>query len=75
MQDLNFAEESQTDLPLDDLVQVLSDEDLLLILDARARELLGISGEEFQNRWRAGVYAQDPDRPGLAFLVSLLVED
>jgi hypothetical protein len=33
------------------------------LLNARAQMYLGISGMEFLNRWDAGDYDDDPDRP------------
>ncbi|MGH2354967.1 MAG: hypothetical protein ACRDI2_24550 [Chloroflexota bacterium] len=47
-------------------------EDGLAMLDRRARRYLGISGEEFLRRWRAGDYAADPDQTGVMEVATLL---
>jgi hypothetical protein len=41
---------------------VLTIEDARRLLDAKAREYLGISGEEFERRWRAGEYLDQIER-------------
>jgi hypothetical protein len=45
------------------------------LFDEQARALLGISGEEFLQRWEAGEYREctdDPDRPAIGHLASIL---
>ncbi len=44
-------------------VDVLSPEDGLAHFDRRARELLGMSGDEFLRRWDAGEFRAPPDAP------------
>jgi hypothetical protein len=49
----------------------LSDEDGRAFFDATARELLGIGGDDFLRRWRAGDYddkADDPDHWDVLYL-------
>lgn len=41
------------------------------LFDRRARKLLGISGEEFLQRWDAGEYS-DSDAPNVASLAVLI---
>ncbi|MEO7837043.1 MAG: hypothetical protein ABIS21_05325 [Acidimicrobiales bacterium] len=42
------------------------------IIDAHARQLLGVSGEEFLRRWDAGEYedTEDPNVNAVAILIS-----
>lgn len=42
-------------------VDLLTPEEARAFFDRRARELLGISGEEFLRRWDAGEYRPVPD--------------
>jgi len=52
----------------------LSPEETLAFFDDKARSLLGISGEEFRRRWRAGDYdeiADDPEHSDIMYLVLL----
>ena len=53
-------------------VREVGPEEVLVLLDRRARRYLGISGQEFLRRWRAGDYAGDPDRPGVIDLAMLV---
>ena len=39
--------------------------------DEKARQLLGISGEEFLRRWNAGEYVEIADEPGNSDLIYL----
>ncbi|MCC7365895.1 MAG: hypothetical protein IT303_16135 [Dehalococcoidia bacterium] len=45
------------------------------LLDERARRSLGISGEEFERRWRAGEFAGAEERDDIWQLVFLLGGD
>jgi hypothetical protein len=40
--------------------------------DNAARFYLGISGEEFVERWDSGYYDEDPDQPDVVDVVMLL---
>jgi hypothetical protein len=51
--------------------EVMTDEEAVALFDALARELLGISGKEFLQRFDAGEYA-GRDEPGIIDLVILL---
>jgi len=42
------------------------------LLNARAQMYLGISGAEFLERWDAGYYDDDPDRPEVMRVVSVI---
>jgi hypothetical protein len=42
----------------------LDEEQSRAFFDEKARELLGISGEEFLRRWEAGEYDEIADLPG-----------
>ena len=46
-------------------VREATPDELMEILDRRARMGLGISGDEFLHRWFGGQYAGDVDRPGV----------
>ena len=50
----------------------LTRDELLEILDTRARQYLGISGEEFMERLKKGDL---PDSPAVAHLAMLVGED
>lgn len=57
-------------------VQGLCEEQAADAFDAAARRYLGISGEEFLERWRAGDFP-DPDSPAVtrvAMLIPLVAE-
>lgn len=58
-----------TDVPP---MREVSREEGLAMLDRRARRRLGISGAEFLRRWESGVYAADPDQPGVIDVALLL---
>ncbi|MGH2354097.1 MAG: hypothetical protein ACRDJN_21025 [Chloroflexota bacterium] len=53
-------------------IREIGPEEVLVLLDRRARRYLGMSGEEFLRRWRAGEYASDPDQPGVIDLAMLV---
>lgn len=58
----------------EDAVRFLDDDEARAYFDAQARELVGMSGEDFLRRLDAGEYANeidDPRRPELSFLLSL----
>jgi hypothetical protein len=58
----------------EDAIRFLDDREARAYFDAQARELVGMSGEEFLCRLDAGEYSgeiDDPRRPELSFLVSL----
>lgn len=42
------------------------------LLNARAQRYLGISGEEFLQRWESGYYDDDPDREELRPVVGVI---
>jgi hypothetical protein len=42
------------------------------LLDRAARRYLGISGDEFLERWERGDYDDDPDRPEVMRLAMLI---
>ena len=44
-------------------VRDLSPEESRAFFDAKAQELLGISGDEFARRWNAGDYDETADEP------------
>lgn len=43
-------------------IDYIGEEEGRAILDRKAREFLGMSGEEFMRAWRAGEF-EDPDSP------------
>ena len=56
-------------------VQWLSDEEARVVFDEQARKTMGMSGEEFLQRWDAGefdVIADDRDHPEIMRLVMLI---
>jgi hypothetical protein len=56
-------------------VHYLSRRERHALFDRRARELMGMSGEEFLRRWDAGEFnaiADDPDRPEVMLLATLI---
>ena len=42
------------------------------LLDIQARKQLGISGEEFVERWNSGAYVNSRERPDVSQVVKLL---
>jgi hypothetical protein len=54
-----------------DGVEILTPEQAWVSFDRQARELLGVSGEEFVRRWDAGEYDAVADQPGYTDLVYL----
>jgi hypothetical protein len=53
-------------------VRDLTEEEGLALFDNAARFYLGISGEEFVERWDSGYYDEDPDHPDVVDVVMLL---
>jgi len=53
-------------------IKVVDREEGLRLLDIQARTLLGISAEEFIHRWDAGEFSDDPDRPEVMRVASLI---
>ena len=53
-------------------IQALTDEEGRTLFDNAARFSLGISGEEFVERWDSGYYDEDPDRPDVVDVTMLL---
>ena len=51
---------------------ILTREEGLRLLDDNARRYLGMSGEEFVRAWYGGVFDDDPDRPEVMRVASLL---
>ena len=59
---------------LDPPVRDLDPRDSQRFFDAKSRELLGITGDEFLRRWAAGDYddiADDPNHSDIMYLVLL----
>lgn len=59
---------SQTNERVRDLTEVEGRE----LFDKAARFYLGISGEEFIERWKSGYYDEDPDVPNVVDVATLL---
>ena len=57
---------------VDNQVQVVDQKEGLAILDEAAKRYLGISAEEFLQRWDAGDYASKADSPEVMRVVSLI---
>lgn len=53
-------------------VLTLSDDEMTAFFDTQARSLLGISGDEFLERWDDGAYAGD-DSPDVVHLAMLAI--
>jgi hypothetical protein len=53
-------------------VRDLTEEEDRALFDNAARFYLGISGEEFVERWDSGYYDEDPDHPDVVDVVMLL---
>ena len=53
-------------------VRDLTDEEGRALFDNAARFYLGISGDEFVERWDSGYYDEDPDRPDIVDVAMLL---
>ena len=53
-------------------IRDLTDEEGRALFDNAARFYLGISGEEFVERWDSGCYDEDPDQPDVVDVVMLL---
>jgi hypothetical protein len=51
----------------------LSPEESRAFFDAKARELLGISGDEFMQRWNAGDYDEIADDPAHSDIMYLAI--
>jgi hypothetical protein len=49
----------------------LSPEESRAAFDARARHLLGMSGEDFLRKWREGAFEDVEERPEVAELIHL----
>ena len=56
-------------------VQELTNEEILQLIDQRARFLLGISGEEFMRRYRAGELEYAPVEGPITVLADLVASD
>ena len=52
--------------------RVLTRDQGLALLDEKARRYLGVSGPGFVQRWYAGHYDDDPDRPEVRRVAALL---
>lgn len=53
-------------------VRDLTDEEGRALFDNAARFYLGISGEDFIERWDSGYYDEDPDHPDVVDVAMLL---
>ena len=53
-------------------IEALDRDEGLELLDRQARELLGMSGEEFVCAWDSGTFAKDPERPEVMRVAMLL---
>jgi hypothetical protein len=53
-------------------IRTLSRREGFALLDRRARAELGVSGETFIRRWKAGRYAKRADRPEVVRVAMLL---
>lgn len=56
-------------------VEFFTDEEAAALFERMAQHYLGISGEEFLERWDSGYYGEDTDRPGImdmAFSIPLV---
>jgi len=59
-------------------IKALSEAESAAFFDGKARELLGISGDEFRRRWDAGDYdaiADDPHHSDIMYLALFLPRD
>lgn len=56
-----------------DSIEVISDEEAREIFDARARQLLGISGSEFLKRYDRGDYDDEPDENPAVITLEILL--
>lgn len=46
-------------------LEFFTDEEAAALFERMAQHYLGISGDEFLERWDSGYYSEDPDRPGI----------
>lgn len=53
-------------------IKIVNREEGLRMLDVQSQALLGVSAEEFIRRWDAGEYRDDPDRPEIMRVASLI---
>lgn len=53
-------------------LQLVTPEEGMRILDEQARRYLGISGQEFIQRWQTGYYGKEPDQPEIVDLALLI---
>jgi len=53
-------------------IKELTLEDGRELLDKQARRYLNMSGSEFIEKWEAGEFREDPDRPDVMRLVMLI---
>jgi hypothetical protein len=58
--------------PTDRSVRDLTDEEGRVLFDNAARFYLGITGEEFIERWDSGYYSEEPDHPDVVDVAMLL---
>lgn len=70
---LHSNHDALTDEPLSDYM--LTNEEFREIFDCEAQRRLGISGDEFVRRWRAGEYPDwDPELASLVMMLPFLGE-
>ena len=63
--------QSADTVPEDDSIEIMTREEGLALIDRQARKFLGMSGEEFLRRYRAGEI-EDPHRLDVARVAILL---
>ena len=66
--DSAYANYPQDDAPL----EFFTDEEAAALFEHMAQHYLGISGDEFVERWDSGYYSEDPDRPGIMDMAMLI---
>ena len=65
--------QTTTDVLTIEGVDVLSEQEWAEMLDRQARKLLGMSGEEFARRYRAGEFGDDHDQHSEVVRLSMLL--
>lgn len=68
----HFNENMYAETERNGLVQVITKEEGMTILDQEARRLFSMSGEEFIHAWESGEFDDDPDGPGVMRVAMLI---